>query len=121
LNSQRENKANGQADAHLPDILKGSGLNSHQIFDLLKETISETEFEVVERFLASDEKTATGTTDLLAASASLQNIIAYLPDKDRKLLVERIKEEVSLYLSKLYRFDSTKAVLHLEDDRDSAV
>ena len=45
----------------------------------------------------------------------------YLPDKDRKILVERIKEEVSLYLSKLYRFDSTKAVLHLEDDRDSAV
>ena len=45
LQQQRENAKNPDAkvDSHLPDILKGDGLDTSQVFELLKDTISETQ------------------------------------------------------------------------------
>merc|ERR1712157_156110 len=57
-------------DAHLPEILKGSGLKSKEIFELLEQLISESEFAQVTKVLTDFEKNSSGSGSGSTSSSS---------------------------------------------------
>ena len=120
LQDRDDHSKNKSPDSHLPIQLQGKyGKSVDQIFQLFDSQISQSEFEPITQFLANENTSL--TENLIPACSALQEIASKLTDNDRNQFCEKLNSDVNLFLSKLYRFESSRAVLHSEDDKDSAV